>query len=134
MSDLLGIEFETVDDTVDAAVIARVTGEVDMVSASALADRLVAAYDNGILGSHAVVDLTGVTFFGSSGVRALVLLNDRCSREVEFRVVPTPMIRQVLSISGADQVVELAETVDEALSDFRTASGEESPPRPATER
>jgi anti-anti-sigma factor len=128
MPDLLGIEFETAD----CAVIAHVTGEVDMISASGFADRLGAAHDNGILGSSVVVDLTGVTFFGSSGVRALVLLDDRCSGEVAFRVVPTPMIAQVLSISGADQVLELAKTVDQALSDFRTASGEVSPPRPAS--
>lgn len=117
MSALVGIEFDAVD-TVDDAVVAHVVGEIDMSTAPDFIDQLAAAHKDGILGRRVVVDLSGVTFFSSSGLRALIVLKDTCWRDVQLRIVPTPMVSHVLSISGADQVLELAKTVTEALADL----------------
>jgi anti-anti-sigma factor len=70
-----------------------VTGEVDMSTAeqmyrAALADGVRAAS----------VDLTGVTFFDSAAIHALVRLSDRYPGA--FEVQPSPQVRRVLDISG----------------------------------
>jgi anti-sigma B factor antagonist len=111
----VGIEFEACD----GAVVVRVSGEIDMSSAAAFTKALVTAHEDGHLGNRVVIDLSDVTFFSSAGVAALVMFAEACAADrAVLRVVPTPMIQQVLTISGADQVVTVAKTLDEALRTF----------------
>jgi hypothetical protein len=50
---------------------------------------------------------------------ALVTFAGACAaNSIPLRVITTPMIDQILRIAGADQVVVIAKTVDEALTGF----------------
>jgi anti-anti-sigma factor len=64
-----------------------------------------------------VVDLTGVTFLDSSGIRALLLLARRCD-SFELRNAQPPVLR-VLLIAGLDQY--LGEAADPGQSDSGAA-------------
>lgn len=119
------VEFEALD----GVVAIHVVGELDMSTASGFLTKLVTAHDRGCLGSRAVLDLSEVTFFGSSGVAALLTFAATCTAGgVTLWVVPTPMIRQVLRITGAEQLLTLAKTVDEAVSGMTgNCAGTEGP-------
>lgn len=88
-----------------------------MASTPEFVNRLASLHRDGYQGRDVVLDLTGVTFFGSSGIAALAIFGTECATNaIELRVVPTRMIREVLSITGADRIVELAKTVEDALA------------------
>jgi anti-sigma B factor antagonist len=100
-----------------SAVVVAVAGEVDMETVG----RLESAADDGLARSGpgtCVIDLTKVTFLGSSGLSALV----RAAQQAERRLGPLrivvdsnrPVIRP-LELSGLDQVLALYHTVEEAL-------------------
>ncbi|HJP78998.1 MAG TPA: STAS domain-containing protein [Pseudonocardiaceae bacterium] len=109
----VGMEFEALD----GVIAVHVAGELDVSTASGFLNKLVTAHDRGCLGSHAVLDLSDVTFFGSAGVAALLTFAATCAAgDVTLRVVPTPMIRQVLRMTGAEQLLTMAKTVDDAVS------------------
>lgn len=71
----------------------RVTGEVDMSTAAAMFDAVARPGARG-----ATLDLTGVTFFDSAAIHALVRLAERYP--ADFTVRPSPQVRRVLEISG----------------------------------
>jgi anti-sigma B factor antagonist len=89
----------TVDDKGDAATV-RVSGELDMDNA----DMLAAALDRAFApGSRTVVlDLAGLAFLDSTGVRVLLNGLDRAERTGSTLVVhePRPLVERVLRISG----------------------------------
>lgn len=71
------------------------------------------------LGQCVGVDLTNVTFFSSAGVAALATFSTTCQADViVLRVVSTLAIDQVLSITGADQVLQWVHTAEAALADI----------------
>ncbi len=78
-----------------------VSGDVDMDTAPRLEDAVVAEVRD-----HAparlVLDLSGVRFLGSSGVRALVVsLDHAAAHDCEFGVAELPQgVRRVLEITG----------------------------------
>lgn len=112
------------EDCADAVVV-HVAGEIDIASTPEFVSRLASLHRDAYQGRHVVLDLAGVTFFGSSGIAALAIFGTECATNaIELRVVPTRMIKEVLSITGADQIVDLAKTVDDALASLRrTESG-----------
>jgi anti-anti-sigma factor len=71
----------------------RITGEVDMSTADQMFATAAAP------GATAVtLDLTGVTFFDSAAIHALVRLAERYPGTLE--VLPSPQVRRVLDIAG----------------------------------
>jgi anti-sigma B factor antagonist len=105
-------------DITDRAVIVRVVGEVDEMTV----ERLRSAVLQGLrepVGHPVIVDMTGVTFFGSRGMRVLVEATTESDRQDEpLRIVvghQRPVLRP-LQIAGLDLVLALYETVDSALS------------------
>lgn len=85
-------------DTTDAKVL-RVRGEVDLASSGSLmaaAESLVKP-DIGTLR----LDLTGVTFIDSSGIRSILLIDEQCRESgVGFQVTPSEQVQRVLSLVG----------------------------------
>jgi anti-sigma B factor antagonist len=84
-------------DGVDAFVV--VAGEVDMDTADQLSAVLSTALPTG---RRLLIDLSGVGFFGSAGVRVLAEQHAAAvagGRRIEFRGLPA-MVRRVLQISG----------------------------------
>jgi anti-sigma B factor antagonist len=98
-------------------VIVTVAGEVDLLTAGRLRNALVDALQRPV-GHPVVVDMTRVTYFGSSGLAALVAASDEGQRHREalnIVVSQQGMISRVLRLTGLDRVLALYETVDEAL-------------------
>lgn len=104
-------------DEMPQAVVARVTGEVDISNVGVAKRRITDAVASSSPGL--VVDLSGTTYLDSSGVYLLFEL----ARALEGRgqhlcvVAPaeTPSTR-VLVITGFDRIVPVTATVDEAVA------------------
>jgi len=103
----------------DAAVLLVVEGAVDGLTAPRLRTAIAEAFDR-LAGRALVLDLTGVTFLGSPGLRALF---DSASEAVRhgghrpLRVVvdhSRPVVRPI-EIVGLDNVLALYDSAHEAL-------------------
>ena len=97
--------FSVAAEVVDDRVSMRVTGEVDMATAGRMFD---AALEEGA--AAAFIDLTGVTFFDSAAIHALIRLADRFPRG--FEVVPSRPVRRVLDIAGLGDQAWLTKSVE----------------------
>lgn len=89
--------------------IARLTGAVDLSNVETLSERLEAAVSNRAQGL--VLDLSGVTYLDSTGVRLVYRLARRLGdRQQRLRlVVPeTSRIRRVLTLAGVHSVCQVA--------------------------
>jgi anti-anti-sigma factor len=94
---------------------ARITGEIDLSNASEFEETIVDAVPNTALGM--VVDLSGVEYLDSAGIRMLVHLVERFRwrQQVMRAAVPDgSRVRGVLSMAGADGVIPVDATVTEA--------------------
>ena len=96
------------------AVIAEVTGDIDMSTVAGLRERLFGLADSG---QPLIVDLNRITFIDSAGLGVLVgtarhanehggSLHAVCSR---------PQTRKLLWLTGVDRRIPLSATVDGAL-------------------
>jgi stage II sporulation protein AA (anti-sigma F factor antagonist) len=107
----------TVSD-LDAA-IKKVTlvGKLDIAGAEAIGVPLAA-----VAGSrgNVVVDMTGVDFIASIGIRQLVMAAKAVSRGAGKLVLlgPTPMVTEVLVVSGLEQLLPIVQSEDEARTAF----------------
>jgi anti-anti-sigma factor len=100
----------------DAVSVVTVGGEVDIVQAHELRDRLLSVVRNEDLGL--VIDLTEATYVDSVGVSLLFELAERLSeRQLKLAlVIPEGgLVERVLTIVKVDSVAEVRGTVDDAL-------------------
>lgn len=94
---------------------ARITGEIDLSNASELEETIVDAVPNTALGM--VVDLSGVEYLDSAGIRMLVHLVERFRWRQQVMRAAAPdgsRVRGVLSMAGADGVIPVDATSTEA--------------------
>lgn len=108
---------------------ARITGEIDLSNASELEETIVDAVPNTALGM--VVDLSGVEYLDSAGVRMLVHLVERFRWRQQIMRAAAPdgsRVRGVLSMAGADGVIRVDATVTEAR-EWIVASADEAAKR-----
>ncbi len=86
----------------EQATTLAVTGEVDLSTAGDLAEAGLAALAAGA--AVVIVDLSGVTFLDSTGLAALVTINNRARHDGAALIVarPQPRIRQLFHITGLD--------------------------------
>ncbi|WP_156892992.1 STAS domain-containing protein [Actinokineospora enzanensis] len=105
------------DSRPDGAVVIRPRGEIDLLTAP----RFTASMNDALEGGArlVVVDLDHVSFFGSAGVAGLARAAERAAElGTGFRlVVGDSMASRVLEISGLADLLELRDTVDDALTD-----------------
>ena len=96
------------------AVIAAVTGDIDISTVPQLRERLFELVDNG---ATLIVDLNRVTFIDSAGLGALVGAARRAAAHGGslHAVCSRPQIRKLLWLTGVDRRIPLAATVDGAL-------------------
>jgi anti-sigma B factor antagonist len=95
------IPFEVTVERHGDAVRVRVTGELDLCREEALRSAVTAVLDARDVGSL-VLDVRGVQFLDSSGLRALLVCRDRTKEAgAEFRlaVAPGPVSR-LLAVAG----------------------------------
>lgn len=100
-----------------AVVVGRIDGEIDISNAAEVGRSLAAAVPNGAAGL--VLDLSGIRYLDSAGVRLLFRLAERLGTgQQAFRlVVPSgaPTL-EVLELTGVPAVVPCDLTVDDAAA------------------
>jgi anti-anti-sigma factor len=104
----------------DSVGVVRLVGEVDIVRAQRLRERLLGAVRNEDFGL--VVDLGGATYIDSVGVSLLFELAERLSqRQLRLAVVlpDSGLVQRVIKIVNLDSVAEIHPSVDEALTALR---------------
>jgi anti-sigma B factor antagonist len=108
MSD--GDEFFADIVTTDRRTVVRLVGELDLTTVPEV-DAVVSKALSGATGTVAI-DLAGVSFCDSTGLRFLILVNEESRR----RNVPLlichaqPAVRKVMRLTGADDVLPLDPT------------------------
>jgi anti-anti-sigma factor len=96
------------------AVIAEVTGDIDMSTVPGLRERLFGLADSG---QPLIVDLNRVTFIDSAGLGVLVAAARRADAHGGslHAVCSRPQTRKLLWLTGVDRRIPLTATVDGAL-------------------
>jgi anti-sigma B factor antagonist len=94
-------------DTVasDGGIVLRAGGELDM----ATVDRLRAHIDDAIKDAESIeLDMTGVTFIDSTGLRALIMGREAAAAAGrEFGVVPSDAVRKLVELAGLTEFIPL---------------------------
>jgi anti-anti-sigma factor len=101
----------------DSVGVVSLGGEVDIVQAQDLRERLLGAIRNEDLGL--VVDLTDATYIDSVGVSLLFELAERLAeRQLRLAIVlpEAGLVQRVLTIVNLASVAEIRPTIDEALA------------------
>lgn len=104
----------------DQVVVAVVNGELDMLGVDSVGTVLLKQVSTSPQGL--IVDLA-VTFIGSAGLSMLLEMYGQAQREgIGFAIVVTDRAAlRALEISGMDQVLPLAKSVDDAVDTIRQA-------------
>lgn len=100
----------------DDVVVVTVGGEVDLGTANQLSEAAVAAmHENG---PKVVLDLAGVTFMDSTGLKVLLAVHKRAELSGGRLVLasPTRSVSKVISVTGLDQTFLLCETLEAAVA------------------
>ena len=107
-------------DTATAATappaVVTLPAEIDMATAAVIAGQVAAALAPGV---HAVIaDMTATTFCDSAGIGMLIRAKKQATAHgAELRVVlACPNVLRVLKIQGADAVLPIYRSLDEALA------------------
>ncbi|CAN5748255.1 STAS domain-containing protein [soil metagenome] len=97
------------------AVIIGCTGELDMLTAPDLRQRIVAALEK--RPSAVVVDLTRVDFLASHGMNVLVAADREDAAGIGFAVVADgPVTKRPMQLIGLTDVLSVHATVEDALT------------------
>ncbi|MFL6121321.1 STAS domain-containing protein [Actinophytocola sp.] len=109
VGNFVGSDLLWIDRTVDGhAVVVRVFGEVDLVTAPLLSAQLRLAEAVVVPPAAVVLDLTGVTFIGSAGLTVLLDHRERCAvRGTRLQVIGGHLVRRVVTVAGLAQVLPL---------------------------
>ena len=106
--------------------VVSVGGEIDLETASQLSSHALDALRE--VSPHLVLDLTGVTFMDSTGLKVLLTIQRQADLAGgSFAVVgASRSVHKILSLTGLDQTITLHESMDEI-----TATSESGAPDPA---
>jgi anti-sigma B factor antagonist len=106
--------------------VVTVAGEIDIATVPALRRHLVS-----LPGCSTIVELSGVQLLSAAGLTELVDLHDRLTRAGVDLVLATATasVRRVLAITGLDDTVLLADTLDDAVHLLTTPIPQRPPPR-----
>jgi anti-anti-sigma factor len=101
----------------DSAMLARLSGELDIAEASSTGERIVEAVPPGV--AAVVIDLTELQFIDSSGIAMLFSLARQFDvRRQELRVVASPdgLVARVLEIVEFRRAAPIDPDLDEAFA------------------
>lgn len=102
------------------AVVVRVTGELDTLTAPAVDAQLTDLQADLAESAALVLDLSDLTFMSSAGLALLVTHHERCAEQGNRLVVVAGNNRTVLRpmrITGLDTMLDLVATVADATGD-----------------
>ena len=102
-------------DEHDGARIVTPAGRVDESTASEFTERLIA--EAGSARDMLVLDLSGIAYMSSRGLRALTLAQREGTRAGSTLVLarPNETMREILAISRYDMIFKVADTIEDAL-------------------
>jgi anti-sigma B factor antagonist len=108
-------ELSVTDRRERGAVIAEVTGDIDLSTVAGLRERLFGLADEG---QPLIIDLNGVTFIDSTGLGVLVGTARRVAGHGGslHAVCSQPQTRKLLWMTGVDRRIPLSDSVDGALT------------------
>lgn len=102
----------------DGVVVLSIGGEIDLVTAPALEEAIgevVAGNPTALL-----IDLSGVEFLGSVGLKILAATYEKLGDSAEFGVVARgPATRRPIHLTGLDKTFPLYPALDDALTGVR---------------
>jgi anti-anti-sigma factor len=116
MSDLASIVIDRYDDI----VVGAVSGEIDLSNSMELEGVISDAVPNTVRGL--VLDLSGLTYIDSAGVRSLISLAGRLQwrgQELVLAAPPDARCRRVLSLAGVGTTIPIEASLREARSRLR---------------
>jgi anti-anti-sigma factor len=106
-------------------IVMRVEGRIDHLTAKGFENGLLPLLD-GCTGEtkKAVLDLSGVTYMSSAGLRVLMLAARQCQKQQGVIVLAAlpPMLQEVFRISRFDMLLKIFDTVPAALEAISSAA------------
>ena len=112
----------TISDLGDSTKKVTLVGKLDIAGAAEIETPMsVVAGTRG----NVMVDMTGVDFIASIGIRHLVIAAKAIARGAGKLVLldPTPMVTEVLAMAGLQQILPIARSEDEARAMFAGTRG-----------
>jgi anti-sigma B factor antagonist len=97
-------------------VVVVLPGEIDITNSDQVQQQLTAAMSPGV--GTVIADLTSTSFCDSSGVHAIMHAHERAAaRDVGLRLAVSPVgsVRRVLQLTGADHIMPVFASVQEAI-------------------
>jgi anti-anti-sigma factor len=114
-------DFEIETAAADGVCSVRVAGEID----HGTADQLTAAFDDAaaVGASELVLDLSGVRFVDSAGLRAIIQIERRArDGDRALRIVsPAEEVREVFRLSGVDEILPVVGGPNQAGEEYQYA-------------
>ena len=111
------------EDGDKAVTVLRLNGSLDANTQSQLEDTAKQAVDDGA--GYIVLDMNGVEYLGSAGVRAIHAITNLLSpedptiRSDRLKVLnPSPAAAKVFKTLGFDAFIDVHNTIDEAIASF----------------
>jgi anti-sigma B factor antagonist len=103
---------------VDHVTLVEASGRIDSMTANELGTAINDEIDNGNI--HIVLDLSGVDYMSSAGLRELVSSLKRVKRvQGDVRIAdPSPRVREVLEMAGLDTIFLIFQSQTEALESY----------------
>lgn len=97
----------------DTVGIITVTGELDASNAAAFADHV---DECAAAGTHLVLDLSPLEFFGTAGFSALHTINVRCANaSARWAMVSGEAVSRLLRVCDPDHTLPVADSVADAV-------------------
>jgi anti-anti-sigma factor len=103
-------------------LIVQFAGEIDMSNAGAIVDAVTGATPNDVDG--VVLDMTGIDYLDSAGIHMIYRLRDALSTRGQLLALvigPGSPVHDALQLSGVKNMVEIDDTVAEALAKLSDA-------------
>jgi anti-anti-sigma factor len=106
------------------AMLVQITGEVDLQTAGLMHDALTTALTTVTAPHPVVVDLTGISFFGSAGLAELLQAHQHATNNhVPLRIVATSRaVLRPLEITGIAPMLDLCRDITTALTPSRSTA------------
>jgi anti-sigma B factor antagonist len=102
----------------DGLTVIAITGSIDALTAHQVTQHFDQELESG--NTRLVVDLSGVDFMSSAGLRAMLasLKQSRQAGGDLCLAAPQPDVERILKMSGFTSILKTYASVDEALADF----------------
>ncbi len=110
----------------DDVYVARVDGEIDMSNAEEIREALISVVPNSAMGL--VLDLSGIMYLDSTGIRVVFDLAERLRRrqqQLRLAVPEAAPPRRMLTLADVGQAAPIHPTVDEGVARIRQGPGNE---------